>query len=263
MNSGFYDKHVLTYGPMIVGLQPDGGYVSRWQVMHPSLEKPVDVLYRGKTLKRTGIPILFPQFSAAPNLPKHGFGRESVWELDVHSEQSASMSLSSTHIKPEYREVFPYLFHTTITIAIRNEFSFSYTLKVLNLGRIPMPISPGLHPYWSVPHESKKDLRIEGITGFDAAGIDWSERPPDTAFAYAGKTEVISPDRRISIQDITPGKEQVRHIVVWSQKTDQDDFDFVCVEPICGYNNAFVESPISVPAGADWQMELEFAVKFT
>lgn len=252
----------ITLGNMLVELQPNGGYVTRWQVNNPDTNTPTDILYRGRTRKRTGIPILFPQFSSAPKLPKHGFGRDVVWECSKISENTASMLLHASQLSDEYRRVYPYAFQAVITIALLNERSFRYTLTVENKDLQPMPISPGLHPYWYIPHDQKRQMYINGISGFDAAQSNWDNNPPDTAYAYTGKTEIVLPDRRISIVDTTPGLPQIRYIVVWSQTPDQDDYDFVCVEPICGYNNALAESPVIVEPGVSWNMQLEFSVQF-
>ncbi len=251
-----FDKLTIHVGNTIVGINPEGGYVSSWR-----LGETDNVLYQGQTQKRTGIPILFPYFGKAEGKRQHGFGRDSMWTVTDISDTSVSMSLTSEQISEDAKKEYPYPCIARITVQVLADESLAYTLEVQNTGNAEMPISPGLHPYWAVPHSEKTKIIIEGIDGFDATKIDWENNPPDLVFQYSGKTVVKLPQREITIEDITENGPALKHIVVWSQTPQKEDYNFVCVEPVCGKNEALHENPILIAPGKSWKMKIKFTAK--
>lgn len=262
MKASRYEKFSIQSDVAVVGINPEGGYVSGWKVKNPGTEQYEDVLYQGSSQKRSGIPILFPQFSAAKDMRSHGFGRDSLWTVNSVEKDLARMVLRSDDLADDVIREYPYPFEAVIEVNIAEERALAYTFTVKNKGTSDMPISPGIHPYWKLPHEAKKDIQIEGVHGFNAAGFDWDKAPPDNPYDYVGKTSVIFPDRKIVIEDISVPK-AIKHIVVWSQTPANEDYHFVCVEPICGYINALDTSPILVPPKSKWIMKVQFSVQFT
>ena len=71
-------EYVLETQHGIVTIDPEGGYVTSWKVKHPHSHEYFDILYRGSTKKRSGIPILFPYFGKSNKTRQHGFGRDST-----------------------------------------------------------------------------------------------------------------------------------------------------------------------------------------
>jgi len=69
-----FDRQIIESKNACIGVNPDGAYVSSWKVKNPQGQL-VDVLYQGKTLRRTGVPLLFPNFGPATGMRQHGFGR--------------------------------------------------------------------------------------------------------------------------------------------------------------------------------------------
>jgi galactose mutarotase-like enzyme len=243
-----------------ITINPAGGYVGSWQVKNAAGDW-VDVLYQGQTQKRSGIPLLFPYFGLAEGMRTHGFGRDSTWRCAADGT-TATLRLNSGDIDETARQEYPHAFAATVIIQIEADGSLLYHLHVDNTGEQELPLSPGLHPYWAVDHSAKPRINISGIAGFDAASIDWTNAPPDDGFGYGGKVSVELPGKTITIEDVTAGGTVVSNMVVWSQSPQADDYNFVCVEPVCGLANAVHEHPILVAPGGEFDMQIRFGVFF-
>lgn len=241
-----------------IGIDPDGGHITSWQVRNPQGEFE-DILYVGKTKKRTGIPTLFPYYGEAEGMRSHGFGRDSQWQVVAIEGSTIKMVLTDGNISEEARQEYPYPFEAAITIEAADDGSFIYKLDVKNTGTGDLPLSPGLHPYFAINHADKQKVTVDGIPDFDASSVAWDTNPPDTVFPYTGKTTVNIPGRKISIEDITEGGPVIEHAVVWSQTPQKDDYNFVCVEPITGGDNAIHDNPKKVAPGQEWSMAIRFS----
>jgi len=256
MNS--FDEIVLRNEKATVGINAEGGYVTSWRVLD-SQNVWKDILYTGSQLKRSGIPILFPYFGKAAKWPQHGFGRDCKWKVIEKQELLTTMELRSEDLSDETHEWYPYNFVTRIGVAIGATGDLLYSLEVNNLGKEAMPISPGLHPYWAIPHADKKNIRADGIVGFDATIIDWDQSPPDNRYDFSKEVVIHFADRKIVIRDVSDIP-VIKHLVVWSQTPLRDpDYDFVCIEPIVGHNYSIDHEPVLVQPGKMWQMCLQFS----
>jgi galactose mutarotase-like enzyme len=278
-----FDKLSLEIGRALIGINPEGGgYVTSWQVKNDEGQY-VDVLYQGSRLKRTGIPLLFPYYGDPPEqlnpggmaegeaMPSHGIGRTEAWEGRVENDHLI-MELSSQGISEEARRLFPFSFAAKITVSAEADGSLIYGLEVKNTaqagdpGARNLPLKPGLHPYWAVAHDRKREIEIDGIDGFDARALDWDHEPPDTPYEYNGMVRVVLPDKEVTIEDIsTVSKEQperpIHNIIVWSQTPDEDDYEFVCVEPVSGLDDGINRDPILVAPGKTFHLRIRFGVK--
>lgn len=261
MNNFKFAKHINTLSDSVIGINPEGGYVSGWKLRNPRTGQFEDILYQGSSQKRSGIPVLFPQFSSAKGMRSHGFARDSFWNIESLENDRVLMCLDSSMLAGDAKKEYGYPFQANILVTFQEDPVLTYKLTVRNTGSTPMPVSPGLHPYWAIPHEHKKDMKIVGLPGFNAQSFDWDKNPPDNPYDYSEKITISIPGRMISIEDISePGV--IKHIVVWSQTPQKEDFHFVCVEPVCGYMNALDSSPILIQPGREWNMVLRFTVTF-
>src|SRR3989338_3518037 len=95
-NGSTSKEYIIESTHAIATVDPAGAYVTSLKVRHA--DKLVDILYRGSTKKRTGIPILFPYFGKAKHTRQHGFGRDSHWKVAVSTESSIHLELTSSHI---------------------------------------------------------------------------------------------------------------------------------------------------------------------
>lgn len=253
-----YDKIVIESPNSRIGVNPEGGYVTSWQVRNPNGEFE-DVLYVGGEIKRTGIPILFPNYNeSGGGVPTHGFGRNSLWTVEqVPVTNKVVMRLTNEVLSGEARAVYPYKFEAMIEAEVAENGSLLYALRVRNLDEKDMPIAPGIHPYWVIPHQDKTRIQTERIPGFDAASFDWDINPPDNEYDFQRKAVVRMPQRTITIEDITPSP-VVEKMVVWSQTPQKPDFNFVCFEPVTRGDRALTNNPILVPSRGEWEMNLRF-----
>ena len=252
-----FEESVLESKNGIVTIDPLGAYVTSWKVRDPHHHQLLDILYRGSSKKRAGIPILFPYFGKAKYIRQHGFGRDSMWHIRASSQSHIILELSSDHIEADAKKEYPYKFHASLEIKIDDSGSLFYNLSVQNIGNEDLPISPGIHPYWDIQQEDKKKIKVKGLQGFDATAFDWDNNPPDIRCAFDKKVILSFPQRNIYIEDISE-EAKITQIAVWSQAIDKPDFNFVCFEPICGPDYAIDESPILVPSQKEWQMRLKF-----
>lgn len=245
-----------------IAANPKGGYITSWQIKNPHTKKFEEILYQGSESKRSGIPILFPQFNNNPPLPKHGFGRDSDWKVKL-LDKSIVLTLTDKEINTNLKACYPYQFKAEIKVFIEDKNSIIYSLKVDNLGQTPLPICPALHPYFAIQHQDKINLITEGIPSFDPAFIDWENNPPDAHFPFRGKFTVTFPEGKfLKLEDIT-SRHVVKYLQIWSQTKDKDDYNFVCFEPLTRLDNAINNKDcIEVKPKQSWNMRLRFSVKF-
>ncbi len=254
-----YDSTYIQNDFSSIAINPQGGYVTSWKARSKSNEFE-DILYMGSTIRRTGIPILFPYYGKARQTRMHGFGRDSLWRVTPNQEKLL-MELNSDDLDAVARTEYPYLFSASISISPDPTTSaFIYSLSIKNEDSKNIPISPGLHPYWKIPHEEKKSIKIEGLTDFNANTVDWDNAPPDTPYEYLGPVTATLHNKKITVEEIDEQK-HVSHIQIWSQTPVSDpDYNFICIEPICGLNYGIDDTPILVKPQETWEMNIRFSV---
>jgi len=230
-----------------------GGYVRSWDVGGQP------ILYHGADTKRRGIPILFPYFGKpSQSLPQHGFGRDTLWRCMNKNVTSMSMFITDSDISDAAKKDYPYRFEAVIELTLIEPSTLQYTLQVKNTGDTPLPISPGLHPYWSISQDAKKKLVVDGVTGFDAHVVDWDKAPPDADFTFHNPTSFHTDKYSVAMTDTSPNGEKVKQITIWSQSLDKADHDFVCIEPICGIRGGYISDPVQISPNEQWEMTVRF-----
>ena len=147
---------VPSRGGMVTGLSVDGDDV---------LFLDEATLLDATKSVRGGIPVLFPFAGRLADdrllgrfpMKQHGFARELPWRVHAADATSVTLSLSASDAT---LAVYPWRF----------ELRFRYTLEargllvqadVTNQGDEPMPIHPGLHPYFRVDAATKADVRVQ------------------------------------------------------------------------------------------------------
>lgn len=246
-----------------------------------------EVLYQGSSSKRTGVPILFPFANPLKNdvldisggkIGQHGFARNCLWQLDKIENKQVVIKLCQTDLPKEIQTAYPFQFEVKIIVYISKANKLIYKLEVTNHGKANMPIAPGIHPYFPVKHNSKNQLLIfnnlENVSGkpvnpenilFNGKSVDWNQPSSGYFNDFEGQAMIDFGDNRaISIQE-TSGSLDFQNLVIWSQNTQEIDYDFVCIEPFTRKTNAVNDNPILVKPGTTWSVSLEFGVaaKFT
>ncbi len=241
----------LRAGRSAATVDPAGALLSSWKTGDK------DILYVGSAKKRAGIPLLFPYFGTSKIGRQHGFGRDSLWKTVNQSSDSLTLALTDKDIDQQAKKEYPYEFYAEMSVVLEKDGALTYSLKVKNPSRSPLPISPGLHPYWAIDRKDKNNVKTN-IEGFDAAKIDWENSPPDNDFPFSGRAELIFPDRKIVIEDIGDVK-TVKQMVIWSQTPQKPDCDFICFEPVCGLRGGIDSQPLVLDAGETWEMKIKFS----
>jgi len=246
-----------------VEINSDGGYVTAWDVIDSS-EQWHSMLYKGETIKRTGIPLLFPYAGPLENdlfihsgqvMPQHGFARLVPWHISSELEKSAGleMNLHSSTLSDEWKKAYPYEFEARIKVSISNTGGLIYTLSVTNLGTTNLPIALGLHPYFSLPHDEKHTITISSEPSFDAEQINWNTWQDFLLFPLNHTVAVNWKNGGITIQ----ATGEMKNLVLWSGEGAEEK-PYICIEPISAPFNAINSNPIWVKPNTKWSTTIQF-----
>lgn len=245
----------------MIKISSEGGYLTSWQVVNKKTGRAEEVFYQGTSLKRTGIPPLFPCWNASgTGLRKHGFARDVQWMVEESKDSRVIMTLDSDNIGEIAEKEYPHDFKVMIKVS-EIESGLLYKMSVVNRGQRHMEIAPAIHPYFAVNHADKNKIKTEGVNGFVSNDFDWDNSPPDNHYPYAKTAKIILPDKTISITDATPSP-VFKYLVVWSQPDTAQDFNFVCFEPITALDGAIKRREILIAPGGSWEMDIKFSVSF-
>ena len=221
--------------------------------------------FQDKTLNiKGGIPILFPnagpiESSNFPNLKQHGFARDSNKWLAIKTHDGFKETLTS---EKENLTSYPYNFILSIEGHLKNNGSFTIKQKVDNLEKDKeLPISMGLHPYFKVSNEDKKNIKfnfeggklIEKQVDIWANGKAVSIDNPKIQDSFA-VMEISIPNIGTLVIDASS---EYQKIWVWSMK----DKDFFCVEPVMRNKGGLVNDPEMVRQKESFTATVNFKLK--
>lgn len=256
--------YIISDKKTIVSLHPRAGQVKSWS------RDGLQFLYQGSSIKRSGIPILFPFANPLKDdtlsysnlkLGQHGFGRDVEWTYEQISNSKAKMELYSSDLSPQIRQAYPFEYTASITVEVRQNQNSSYlvyTLSIVNNGTKDMPVSPGLHPYFPIFHNNKKDLIITQDNGpLDMSHIDFKSEMEGNFFDF-NTSSITFKDFDLTIS--SPNKD-LKHLVIWSQPPSKEDYDFICIEEFTRATNGINENPIWIKPNKQWKLEVIFVAK--
>jgi galactose mutarotase-like enzyme len=244
-----------------------GGMVTRFIVGDTNvLYLDTDTLKDPTKNVRGGIPVLFPIAGRLTDdkyqvdgvtytMKQHGFARNVPWAIvDQATDGGARLGLALTpsHVT---RPQFPFEFRLAMTYVL-SEGRLTLQMRVSNTGERPMPIHPGLHPYFQLADRNKRAARVvtDATRAFDnrtGATIELHE-PIDLSGDvvdvhvldhWPRNVRLTRPqDRDLELWLGVPD----RVLVVWTERGR----DFVCVEPWTTLRNALNEGrAVIVPPG--------------
>lgn len=233
-----------------------GGLVTRFDVGgQPVLFLDETTLRDPQKNVRGGIPVLFPfggplrgdRFEAAgTTMKQHGFARSLPWTTDAPSLERGAAVTMRLRADDTTRALYPFDFELAFTARLLDA-TLHLEQRFVNVGEKPMPIAPGLHPYFAIPDSAKararvttdatrgfdnvtkKDVAITGPLDLTAAELDvylLDHRPRETRFVRPGMRDVL----------IRFGADQ-EALVVWTLRGK----GYVCVEPWARTANALNE----------------------
>ncbi len=149
-----------------------GGMVTRFSVGDvPVLFLNEATLRDPRKSVRGGIPVLFPIAGRLPGdhyaiggstflMKQHGFARTLPWTVvDESTGDGASVTLG-LEASAATRAQYPFEFALRFTYRLRGG-TLSVEQRFENRGDGPMPLRPGLHPYFFVPDATKAGARVD------------------------------------------------------------------------------------------------------
>jgi galactose mutarotase-like enzyme len=185
-------------------------------------------------------------------LPRHGFARDRVFEIETYSEEEATFVLKAD---AESLKVFPFVFEFRLIYRLDGT-SLSCTYAVFNSCEKPMWFSLGGHPAFAVPTSDEirySDYflhfnRDENLRYFPLVGNAIGEESKRIALENGRlplSRELFYQDALV-MKDMKSNEIQLRntqndfginfhfegfpYFGIWAAK----DADFVCLEPWCG-----------------------------
>ncbi|MDE2030957.1 MAG: hypothetical protein KGI58_01710 [Patescibacteria group bacterium] len=196
---------------------------------------------------RGGIPILFPNAGPLenstefPNLKQHGFARNSdKWQSELNNNYFKEVLISDD----DTLKLYPYNFQLSIEGILEKNGSFTLIQKVLNKEiNKDIPVSMGLHPYFKVSNDHKKNIKFNFEGGeYIEDNIDmWS----NGKFISIDNPSVLNSTSIMEISIPSLGMLEIKaspeykKIWIWSLP----DKDFICIEPVMRDNGGLVDNP--------------------
>jgi galactose mutarotase-like enzyme len=200
---------------------------------------------------RGGIPILYPNAGPIddpryPGMKQHGFARNSdQWKSMV----SADGRTLTDSLETEATEQYPHASTLTLSAELSESGSVVLTQTAENRGTEPMPVAMGLHPYFKVAPEQKKNIR------FAFAGGEHAEQEAAT-WMEGGTLSLDNPavdNPNATLEVVLPGVGTLTLLVspvykkiwLWSLAGQ----DFICIEPVMRDIGGLVNDPELIPSG--------------
>jgi galactose mutarotase-like enzyme len=226
---------------------------------------------------RGGIPILFPTAGPLPGdrysargrtyaMKQHGFARNLPWTVvDEASSDGASVTLG-LDASDATRAQYPFEFALRFTYRLRGG-TLTLEQRFENRDDVPMPVAPGLHPYFFVPNATKGGARVDtdatrahdNVTGNEVSvtlPIALADREIDLALLDHRPCHTVLHRPGLPAVRIGFGADQAL-LVIWTLPGR----DFVCVEPWRGGLGAFARgAAASVSPGGYAETTLTIAL---
>ncbi|MES2069684.1 MAG: D-hexose-6-phosphate mutarotase [Pseudomonadota bacterium] len=220
--------------------------------------------FREGTAIRGGVPVVFPQFAGLGSLPKHGFARNSQWQLlrSGHTAAGAAQAVFGLHESIATLALWPYVFRAELTVTVGGQ-ELDIALAVENTGDTAFSFTAALHTYCAVADIA--DVSVHGLAGLryrdSASGADHCVERSE-ALHVAGEVDRIYADAPAQLELRQPGQTTVisttgfSDAVVWNPGAakgaaladlEADGYRrMLCVEA------ASILRPISLLPGARW-----------
>ena len=114
---------------------------------------------------RGGVPVCFPQFAGLGDLPKHGFLRTRIWQLESQrsGDDFALLTLRVTDDEAS-RALWPHAFTVELSVMLEAG-RLEIELSVDNSGETPFAFTGALHTYLRT--QEVEDVSLKGLYGLD------------------------------------------------------------------------------------------------
>lgn len=197
-----------------------------------------------------GVPVLFP--NAGPlsdelkigegekfaNLKQHGFARDMEWTYQIQDNGF----VGTLNSNDETRKIYQYDFELSISGIFEEDGSFTINQSIKNLeADKELPVSSGLHPYFKVKNDEKKNIKFEFPGGdYIKENIEkWSNGKFISIDNPLVPIKVSIPNLGTLTFDIS---KEYQKVWIWSQT----DKNFICIEPVMRDPGGLVSNPEKV-----------------
>lgn len=220
-------------------------------------------VFDGSRPIRGGVPVCFPQFGEMGHLPRHGFVRNRLWQVEAQRSGDdyalVTMVLSDDEAT---RAIWPHAFRIEMTVMIEAD-RIDFELCVTNLGDDSFDFSGALHTY--VRTVQVEDVALEGLYGHhyrDAAnghqvvrdsGMDVTvDREIDRVYRDVSRPQLLQAGNlSLGIQsqgfpDLVLWNPWVEKCAALEDMADDDWRHMLCIEA------AIVEQAVTLPPGEEW-----------
>ncbi len=247
-------RESINFGKNSLIIDTNSGQVISWE------NSGYDILYKGSSDKRSGIPILFPFADPLKNntldvtgkkIGQHGFARNTKWKIVEKNHNQITIAISNNDIDQEFKKAYPYKFNCSQNYLLEAG-KLIYTINVHNFGDTKIPIAPGIHPYFNIKHIDKKKININNGEAFKGVDVNWEQENTGHFIDFQEKNIVDLVDYKVEISELSKNK-SFENLVIWSQPDTKEDSDFVCIEPFTRKTNGINNNPIIVNPGGSWE----------
>jgi len=213
---------------------------------------------------RGGVPVLFPQFAGRGRLPKHGFARNLLWNLEGLDPQGDSViARFSQRESLDSLRLWDHPYALSLTIELGGP-RLSLQLTVTNPGVTEFSFTGGLHTYLRVNDLASASLAGLGGRPFidTVGGLDRPTVQRQSRLYFPAETDRIYPDApsplilHDSVARIAIASQGFADCVVWNPGSELGaripDLEpegyrrFICVEA------AQIVKPVTLQPGQTW-----------
>ena len=222
------------------------------------IEGQNQLFYEESDIGHSGIPICFPSFGPLDNqelihggkawpMKQHGFARDMELKLIETTDRLARYELTENE---ETLKRYPFKFQFVVTHQLQAD-GLSIELSIHNRSNEPMPISPGIHPYFSVDdpatvtvttkadfgHNNLNDYQKEILTDAKCFEIANEKDGIKTLQIHSNPDQHL-PDHGLKVTRLTRGNQRAvsidcdlsifKMMTIW-RKTPEAKY--ICVEP--------------------------------
>lgn len=242
------------------------------------LKNGYNILHYDKNdIAHSGIPICLPNFGPLTNgeliidekkyeLRQHGFIRD----LDFSVKTNENSIICSTTHSVETLTKYPFKFNFSVEFTLsKNSVSILLTLK--NKDSKPMPIAPGIHPYFAVSKpktiifttnakngdNNLKNMILEsieesGVFNKKENGYYGIKKAPDFNLINHTLNETIIKSDDMTKTSIKYDYSIFNRLTIWRK---EENSNYICVEPAF-VQNGINDCPIIIEPGCEFKTEV-------
>ncbi|MCM8528020.1 MAG: hypothetical protein NE327_15970 [Lentisphaeraceae bacterium] len=244
------------------------------------------LFYDEEDIGHSGSPLCFPSFGPLKNneflfdgkaypMKQHGFVRDNECTKVSSTESEATYELKQNE---DSLKRFPFNFTFTVTYTL-SENDLKINTKMTNQSNQPMPVLPGIHPYFAlenpdnVQFTTKASQAYNNLNKYEAESLDESDYLKIIAEKDGIKTVKVCrnpdhhmPNHGLETMEILRGNQKsiklktdfasFKLMTVWRKSADSK---FICLEP-ANIQNGLNTSPIIINTGESMNSVIAISV---